>query len=144
MFAPPRIATYDAPHIEGVKALWAQAFPNPQAWNAPEFTIAAKCALQPELFIVALDGERVIGTAMGGYDGHRGWLYAIAVLKTYRRKGVGTALVREVERRLIATGCIKINLQVHATNAEVAAFYGRLGYGVEDRISMGKRVGKFA
>lgn len=79
---------------------------------------------------------------MAGYDGHRGWLYAVAVVDSYRRRGIGTALVQEAEARLGALGCGKINLQIRSTNADVKAFYDRLGYGTEDRISMGKRVAR--
>ena len=77
---------------------------------------------------------------MAGYDGHRGWLYAIAVLSGHRARGIGARLVREAEQRLHELGCRKINLQVRSTNAEVVSFYEAVGYFVEDRISMGKRV----
>ena len=94
---------------------------------------------QPELIILALDGETVVGSILAGYDGHRGWLYALAVLGTYRGNDIGTDLVAEAERRLAALGCQKVNLQVRATNSGVIKFYERLGYSVEDRVSMGKR-----
>lgn len=77
---------------------------------------------------------------MAGYDGHRGWLYTIAVSPQYQRRGVGSKLVRHAERVLIAMGCLKINLQVRVSNAEVVEFYRKLGYLVEERISMGKLV----
>jgi len=96
--------------------------------------------VQPELFLLALDGDLVIGSIMAGYDGHRSWLYAVAVLRSRRRQGVGAALVRAAEDRLRSMGCNKINLQVRATNAIVIAFYERLGYVIEERTSMGKRV----
>ncbi|MBV9510734.1 MAG: GNAT family N-acetyltransferase, partial [Caulobacteraceae bacterium] len=57
-----------------------------------------------------------------------------------RRAGVGAGLVREAEKRLQALGCTKINLQVRSTNAGLIGFYSRLGYGTEDRVSMGKRL----
>jgi ribosomal protein S18 acetylase RimI-like enzyme len=75
-----------------------------------------------------------------GYDGHRGWLYAVAVGRQYRRSGVGTALVRKAEAALRELGCNKINLQVRAGNAAVTDFYSRLGYAVEERISMGREI----
>jgi len=75
---------------------------------------------------------------MAGYDGHRGWLYTVAVSPQYRRQGIGRKLVQHAESALIEMGCLKINLQVRASNAEVVAFYQRLGYLVEERISMGK------
>ena len=80
---------------------------------------------------------------MAGYDGHRGWLYAVSVRCAYRGAGVGAALVREAERRLVSLGCAKINLQVRGNNAAVVGFYERLGYAVEDRVSLGKPVGAF-
>ena len=58
----------------------------------------------------------------------------------YQRKGIGTALMKELERRLNKIGCPKLNLQVRASNQEVVAFYTGLGYEVEDRVSMGKKL----
>ena len=79
---------------------------------------------------------------MAGYDGHRGWLYALAVMPSQRRKGVATALVREAERRLENLGCGKVNFQVRSSNSDVVDFYKRLGYEIEDRISMGRRLAR--
>lgn len=138
------IVKYAEPHFDGVAALWQEAFPNPQPWNAPEVTVRAKLAMLPELFLVATDDEQIIGSILAGYDGHRGWLYAVAVRKTHQRRGVGSALVREAERHLLELGCVKINLQIQSANASVAEFYRRLGFDVEERISMGKRLGRFA
>jgi ribosomal protein S18 acetylase RimI-like enzyme len=138
------IVKYAEPHFDGVVALWQEAFPNPQPWNAPEITIPAKLAMQPNLFLVAIDGDQIIGSVLAGYDGHRGWLYAVAVLKKHRKRGVGSALVHEAERCLQELGCVKINLQIQSANASVAEFYRHLGFEVEERVSMGKRLGRFA
>jgi GNAT superfamily N-acetyltransferase len=51
----------------------------------------------------------MVGTAMAGYDGHRGWLYSAAVRGDHRRSGLGSSLVHHAERALAATGCMKIN-----------------------------------
>jgi ribosomal protein S18 acetylase RimI-like enzyme len=134
------IEAYRDAHFEGVRALWLEAFPDDPPHNRAEGAIPAKLACQPELLLVALDGGGVIGTAMAGYDGHRGWLYSVAVHAAHRRAGVGTLLVEEAERRLAGLGCCKVNLQIRAENAAVAAFYRGLGYAVEERISMGKRL----
>jgi ribosomal protein S18 acetylase RimI-like enzyme len=77
---------------------------------------------------------------MAGYDGHRGWLYAAAVLQSHQRQGIGTALVREAETLLSGMGCTKINLQVRSSNTAVTRFYNSLGYEIEERVSMGKRL----
>ncbi len=123
-----------------VMALWRDAFPDPAPWNEPRSVIAKKLATQPDLFFVAVSEGAVVGTAMGGFDGHRGWLYTVAVRPDLRRLGIGTALVRHVEAALETLGCSKVNLQVLASNASVVAFYARLGYAVEERVSMGKRL----
>lgn len=81
---------------------------------------------------------RAAGSIMAGYDGHRGWISRIAVLQSHRQKGIGEALVQEAERRLAALGCLKINLQVIASNSAVLGFYRKCGYEVEERVSMSK------
>jgi len=121
-----------------VVALWRDVFAYPAPHNDPAFTIGLKLRKDRGLFFVAVDDERVIGTVMGGYDGHRGWIYLLAVLPAARRRGIGTALVRHVEAALRESGCPKVNLQVLPGNAEVIEFYRKLGFKVEERISMGK------
>ncbi|CAB3799840.1 Acetyltransferase YpeA [Paraburkholderia ultramafica] len=89
-------------------------------------------------------GERIVGTVMGGYDGHRGWLYSLAVDESLRRHGIGTRLVAHVEHALTGLGCPKLNLQVLSTKAEVRAFYEALGYRADAVISLGKRLDALA
>lgn len=123
---------------DAVIALWREVFPDAPAHNDPARDIDRKLAVQRELFLVAtLDGT-LIGTAMAGFDGHRGWVYYLAVLPEHRRRGVGTALMRRAEQDLDALGCAKLNLQVRASNAAVVDFYRALGYAIEDRIGMGR------
>ena len=97
-----------------------------------------KLSVQPDLFLVAVSGADVAGTVMGGYDGNRGWIYRLAVSPALRGGGVGRALMAEAERRLTTYGCVKVNLQVLGSNGDAVAFYEKLGYRVEDRISMGR------
>jgi len=84
--------------------------------------------------------DQVIGTIMASYDGHRGWIYSVAVHPEHRKRDVGSLLVAHAERALTERGCMKINLQIMAGNESVAAFYASLGYAVEQRVSMGKRI----
>jgi len=132
------IATYGNEHFSGVAALWAEAFPNDAPWNAASSSIEAKLRFQPDLMLVALDDGKVAGSVMAGYEGHRGWISRIAVLHSYRNQGVGRELLREAERRLLALGCVKVNLQVVESNASAVEFYAKAGYRVEPRISMSK------
>ena len=86
-----------------------------------------------------MDG-RVIGSVMGGYDGHRGWVYSLAVTPSLRRKGIASALMQAIEEKLRERGCLKVNLQVVSSNNAVVALYEELGFHVEERISMGKKL----
>ncbi len=134
------ITTYCDNDFDGVDALWREAFPDDSAWNVAELSIPEKIRVQPDLLLVAADSGTVVGSIMAGYDGHRGWISRVAVLKSNRRQGVGAALVREAEKRLFALGCRKINLQVVTSNATVLDFYRTLRYEVEQRISLSKRL----
>jgi len=113
-------------------------FPDDSPRNHAARSIPAKAAFQPKLLFVALDDERVVGTTMAGYDGHRGWFYSVAVDPDLQRRGIATAMVAHVEVMLAAMGCVKVNLQIRAGNETVAAFYESLGYTAEPRVSMGK------
>lgn len=130
----------DRQHRAQVVALWQQAFGYDTAHNVPSLAIDKKLAVNDGLFFVATDKKAVIGTILAGYDGHRGWLYSVAVHADYRRHGLGSSLVRHAEQALIGLGCMKINLQINSSNEAVVGFYEALGYGVEPRISMGKKI----
>ncbi len=134
------IRPFQAADEADITALWEEVFPNPSPWNIATDDIRRKQAVQPELFFVAVQNEKIIGTAMGGYDGHRGWVYYLGVHPEFRRSGVGSRLMQSVEEALIAIGCSKLNLQVRASNVDVVNFYQQLGYSTEERVSMGKRL----
>jgi ribosomal protein S18 acetylase RimI-like enzyme len=109
-------------------------------WNDPKKDIARKLKVQRDLFLVAEIEGVVVGVVMAGYDGHRGWVNYLAVDIGQRRRGIGTALIRDAERRLKLLGCPKINLQVRIENTAVQQFYAALGYGVDEVASLGKRL----
>ena len=101
--------------------------------------IDRKTEVADGLFFVAEDGSgEVIGTVMAGYDGHRGWIYSLAVAPSCQRGGTGSQLMGHAERALVACGCVKINLQILEDNSGVVEFYQKIGYEAEPRISMGK------
>ena len=132
------IRAYSEPDEAAVADLWREVFPDSPQWNYPETDIRRKLAVQRELFLVASQDRELVGTALAGYDGHRGWVYYVAVSPSHRRQGIGRALMESVEAKLSRLGCPKLNLQIRAANSDVVAFYKRLGYAVEDRVSMGK------
>ena len=138
------IRVFDEQDTQDVLALWAQAFPEyatpgkPQ--RDPRLSIRNKLAMQPEFFFVGVLEERLIGTVMVGYDGHRGWMYSLAVAEDERGNGYARALVEHAERALAAIGCPKLNLQVMANKPETRAFYAKLGYQMDEVVSFGKRL----
>ncbi len=109
-------------------------------WNDPHADVQRKLEFQPELFLVGTLAGRVVASVMAGYDGHRGWLNYLAVAPDLQRQGIGRRIMAAAEAALRQLGCAKINLQVRSSNPNVVAFYERLAYAVEDRISMGKRL----
>jgi len=109
-------------------------------WNDPFKDIQRKLDVQPDLFLVALLAGRLVGTVMAGYEGHRGWVNYLAVAPAHRRRGFGRRLMEEAEVRLRAIGCPKINLQVRTSNVEVIEFYKRIGFAIDDVVSLGKRL----
>jgi ribosomal protein S18 acetylase RimI-like enzyme len=132
------IVRYRSEHFEGVDELWKDAFPNDNAWNVAAVAIPEKTRFQPDLMLVVLEDNVIVSSIMAGYDGHRGWISRIAVLRPHQKKGIGEALISAAEERLAALGCIKVNLQVVESNSVVVGFYQRAGYQVEKRISMSK------
>ena len=127
-------------HRTPVMALWTALLGNNSPHNQPAMTIDKKLAMKDGLLFVALVNNTVVGTVMAGYDGHRGWIYSLAVDAAWQRRGIGSQLVIHAERALAAKGCVKINLQIGDGNERVAKFYLSLGYAIEKRLSMGKRV----
>ena len=121
-----------------VVRLWREVFGYDAPHNDPELMIRRKMAAQPDLFFVGEVETHVVGTLMAGYDGHRGWIYLLAVHPEHRRRGLGSALLTRAQDELAARGCLKINLQVMAENQDVVAFYQAHGFDVERRNSMGK------
>lgn len=120
--------------------LWKKVFPETPLHNDPIRDIQNKLKIQPGLFLVGLKEHLLVGTAMAGYDGHRGWVYYLAVDPAYRRNGIGTALMKKAEGLLAQMSCSKLNLQIRVDNSDLQAFYEKLGYSVEERISMGKKL----
>ena len=133
------IRPFQPSETDAVVALW-DACDLIRPWNDPRRDIERKLRVDPELFLVAVEDELVVGSVMAGYEGHRGWINYLAVDPSRRRQGLGTRLMDEAERLLAERGCPKINLQIRSENADVIAFYGALGYRTDDVVSLGKRL----
>jgi GNAT superfamily N-acetyltransferase len=83
-------------------------------------------------------GQITAGTVFGTYDGRRGWVHRLATRPDRRGQGIASALLAELERRLLALGCAKVNLLIEPDNAAVAGFYTGLGYRRDDLLFMEK------
>jgi ribosomal protein S18 acetylase RimI-like enzyme len=139
-----KIRAVQAADTEAIVALWRVVFPEyddparPQ--RDPRANIARKLAFGDGLFWLLEHHGRPAGTAMAGYDGHRGWIYSIGVDPVQRRRGLARALLAHAEAELRARGCPKINLQVLSGNGAAAAFWRAAGYRPDDVVSFGKRL----
>ena len=137
---PLSVHMYRAADHDAIVRLWDRVFADDPPWNAPADLIRIKRGVQPELFFVCeLDGA-VVGTAVAGFDGVRGWVHKVAADPDQRRSGIASHLMAVVEDGLRSAGCPKLNLQVRAGNDAAVAFYKAAGYAIEDRVSMGKRL----
>jgi ribosomal protein S18 acetylase RimI-like enzyme len=127
---------------DAVYALWRDAGPGVELRPSDERDeVAKKLERDPDLFIVAEEEGCVVGVIMGAWDGRRGWLHHLAVAHHARCRGIGSALITEVERRLRAKGCLKVNLLVVADNEVARRLYARLGYDdMADVVAMGKEL----
>lgn len=123
--------------VEAVVGLWRNAGLT-RPWNDPREDIRRARAVWPDLLLVAVDGDEVVGSVMAGYDGHRGWLYYLASSRS--GEGIGRSLVAEAETRLVALGCPKVMLMVRPDNGAVLDYYDAIGYVREGTAVTGKRL----
>jgi ribosomal protein S18 acetylase RimI-like enzyme len=134
-----KIRAYEPSDEPAVILLWEKC-ELLRPWNDPRKDIRRKLAVQPELFLVGVANREIVATAMAGYEGHRGWVNYLAVAPEHQGRGFGRAIMAEAEKLLERMGCPKLNVQVRGSNTAAVEFYRRLGYRIEDRVSLGKRI----
>jgi ribosomal protein S18 acetylase RimI-like enzyme len=129
---------------EAIVALWRDVFPEyndpARLQRDPHASIARKLAFGDGLFWLLEQQERIVATAMAGYDGHRGWIYSIGVAVDERRRGHARLLLAHAEAQLGARGCPKINIQVMAVNEQALHFWRSAGYLPDHVVSLGRRL----
>lgn len=133
------IDTFRNPDRADIIALW-QACGLVVPWNNPEQDIARKCADSPGLFFTGRVGGRLVASCMAGYDGHRGWIYYLAVHPDCRRRGYAARMVAHSEASLSELGCPKIDLMVRNGNDSVIGFYQAAGYALDPVVVLSKRL----
>lgn len=107
-------------------------------WNDPAADLARALDGPSSTVLAAVDENTLVGTVMVGHDGHRGWVYYLAVDPARRRDGLGRALMTAAEEWISSAGIPKVHLMVRSENAEVVAFYEALGYADQQVIVLGR------
>ncbi|MCU1442608.1 MAG: family acetyltransferase [Cryobacterium sp.] len=113
--------------IEAAASIWQDAGLTRQ-WNPPERDLRRALEGSTSTVLGGFDAERLVGTVMVGHDGHRGWIYYLAVAEDRRGSGLGRQLMAAAEHWLHGHGAVKVQLMVRSTNETVLGFYDHLGY----------------
>lgn len=124
---------------EALVALW-EACGLTRPWNDPRADIALAIETPTSDILILRNAEEVVASAMVGFDGHRGWVYYLAVSPTEQHKGLGRQLMVACEDWLRQRGCLKIQFMVRDGNDTVIGFYQRLGYGRQPVVTLGRRL----
>lgn len=108
-------------------------------WDDDEH-LGSMAARNPGLMLVATVGDEIAGSALGAWDGRRGWIYHVATAHEHRRRGIGRELVARIEAGLRERGCPKVNVIVLDDNVEGVAFWIDLGYTMLPARQFGRRL----
>ena len=111
-------------------------------WNNPQHDIGLAFAAKSSTLFVAEEKSALVGTVMVGYDGHRGWIYYLAVDPDFQKRGIGKQLYGASEKWLGEQDCPKLQLMIREDNEPVKQFYEKMGLSEEPRIIMSRRLGK--
>ncbi len=136
----PRLREFAMADYAAVDELWRRA----GLWMRPSDAaaqLALKLSRDPDLFLVACADARLVGVAMGGWDGRRAYVYHLAVDPDWQRRGLADRLMDELEKRFRAKGALKAKLQILLGNDASAAFFAARGYRLEtDCVPWGKEL----
>ena len=131
------IAPLEDADVAAVVALW-QRCGLTRPWNDPQADIALARRGPNAAVLLGRDGDAVVASVLVGHDGHRGWVYYVAVDPQHRKKGSGRAIMAAAEDWLRERGILKLLLMVRPENTQVQAFYETLDYDEQERIVYGK------
>ena len=123
--------------VEAVAALW-QRCGLTRPWNDPSADIALARRGPNSAILVGRAENAIVASAMVGHDGHRGWVYYVAVDPDAQQQGHGRAIMAAAEHWLRQQGVAKIMLMVRPDNTAVQAFYQTLGYAAQERVIYAK------
>jgi ribosomal protein S18 acetylase RimI-like enzyme len=125
--APLAIDAIRDADVEPVVALW-QRCGLTRPWNDPHADIALARRRDNSTVLVGRDDDAIVASVMVGHDGHRGWVYYVAVDPDRQKRGFGRLIMAAAEDWLRRAGIAKLQLLVRRENAQANAFYGSLGF----------------
>lgn len=128
----------DTRHDEAI-ALW-QLCGLTRPWNDPRSDLERALHGPSSTVLQLVQDDRLVGTAMVGHDGHRAWVYYVAVHPEARGQGQGRALMAAAEAWATQHGLPKLQFMVRTDNSAVLDFYARLGYEQQDCVVLGRRL----
>jgi ribosomal protein S18 acetylase RimI-like enzyme len=131
------IEAAEAADRDGVVGLW-HACGLTRPWNDPVADFDRAVANGGAAVLLGRAGGHILGSVMVGFDGHRGWIYYLAVARGHRRQGLGKALMAAAEDWLRARGCPKIQLMVREDNRDALGFYAALGMERQPVVTLGR------
>jgi ribosomal protein S18 acetylase RimI-like enzyme len=132
-----------AADVEAVISLWS-ACQLTRPWNDPKRDFALAVEGLASAVLVLRDSGAIVASVMVGFDGHRGWIYYLAVAPGHRRRGLGRRMMAAAEEWLRERGAPKIQLMVREDNAQVIAFYEALGLQRQKVVTLGRFIGTAA
>ena len=134
-----RIEPLPQTRIAEAVELWHEAGLT-RPWNDAGDDLRRALAGPASAVLAGLDAERLLATAMVGHDGHRGWVYYVAVRADARGRGHGRAIMRACEDWLVARRIAKLNVMLRGDNGDARGFYAALGYGTDDVVVLSRRL----
>jgi ribosomal protein S18 acetylase RimI-like enzyme len=135
---PPELREFRAADGPALRALWREV--GLHSLGDDDASLATLAERNAGLVRVATAGDRIVASALGAWDGRRGWIYHVATAPDHRGTGLARRLVRDIERRLRELGCRKVNVIVRDDNAPGADFWARLGYSMAPARQFGKEL----
>jgi ribosomal protein S18 acetylase RimI-like enzyme len=131
------VAPIDDADVAEVVGLWERCGLT-RPWNEPQADIALARKGNNATILVGREAGTLVATALVGHDGHRGWVYYVAVDPAHQKKGFGRIIMGAAEDWLRGTGIEKLMLMVRPNNTAVRAFYESIGYGEQPRLIFAK------
>lgn len=140
--AKPAVVVREIRAVDGdaLRALWVSA--GFRLLGDDDLGLARLARRNPGLVLVAAEGTSVVGSALGTWDGRRGWIYHVVTAPSHRRQGIATRLVDQVEAGLRALGCRKVNVMVREDSDGGSEFWAARGYDPSTSTQFGKELGE--